>query len=64
MKKITIALVAAAAALSLGCSEEPGPAEKAGQEIDAAVEKAGDYASEKLKEAGEAIEHAGKDMQK
>jgi hypothetical protein len=57
------------------CSEEPapGPAEKAGAQIDQAVEtagqkteaaldKAGNYTGEKLDEAGEAMEHAGEQL--
>jgi hypothetical protein len=64
-------------AVAAGCSEPqpPGPAEKAGKQIDQAVEKAGqkteaaidkakDYTSDKLKEAGKAIERAGEDVKK
>lgn len=62
-----IALLAALAMTALiGCSkqEEEGPAEQAGKKIDEAVEQTESYTSEKLKEAGEAIEQAGEDMEK
>jgi hypothetical protein len=77
MKTYAAVLVALAVAVTAGCSEPqpPGPAEKAGKQIDQAVEKAGqkteaavdkakDYTSEKLKEAGKAIERAGEDVKK
>jgi hypothetical protein len=70
-------LAALAVAVTAGCSEpqEPGAAEKAGKQIDqaveqagqkteAAVEKAKEYTSEKLKEAGKAMERAGEDVKK
>ena len=51
----------------LGGCEQKGPAEKAGQKIDQAVEdtgkelpKAGEKAGEKLEEAGKKIEDASK----
>jgi uncharacterized lipoprotein len=70
-------LAALAVAVTAGCSEPqpPGPAEKAGKQIDQAVEQAGqktetavekakDYTGEKLKEAGKAMERAGEDVKK
>lgn len=52
-----------------GCQDE-GPAERAGKEIDEAVEKtqeqmeeAGDKIEESVDKAGEKIEEAGEDMQ-
>ena len=77
MRMYTAVLAALAVAVTGGCSEpqQPGPAEKAGKQIDqaveqagqkteAAVEKAKDYTSEKLKEAGKAMERAGEDVKK
>jgi len=77
MKANATLLGALAMTLVVGCSDqqEPGPAEKAGKQIDQAVEKAGqqteaavdkakDYTSEKLKEAGKAIERAGEDVKR
>ena len=43
---------------------EAGPAEQAGKQVDESLEKARDYTSEKMEEMGEAIEHAGEEMQK
>lgn len=48
----------AVAALT-ACSEEQGPAEKAGEEIDEAAEEFQDEAGEAAEEAGDAIEDAG-----
>jgi uncharacterized lipoprotein len=77
MRRYAAVLAALAVVVTAGCSEpqEPGPAEKAGKQIDQAVEKAGqkteaavekaqDYTSEKLKEAGKAMERAGEDIKK
>lgn len=41
------------------CSEEQGPAEKTGEEIDEAAEELQDKAGEAAEEAGDAIEDAG-----
>lgn len=66
MKTFISMISAIALAMAIGCSkqEEEGPAEKAGKQVDEAVEKVEDYTSEKVHEAGEAIEHAGQEMQK
>jgi len=77
MRTYAAVLAALAVAVAAGCSEPqpPGPAEKAGKQIDqaveqagqkteAAVEKAKDYTGEKLKEAGKAMERAGEDVKK
>jgi hypothetical protein len=50
----------------IGCSkqEEEGTMERAGKQVDEAIEKAESYTSEKMQEAGEAIEQAGEDMEK
>jgi len=52
--------------MAIGCSkhEEEGTAEKAGKQVDETIEKVEAYTSEKMHEAGEAIEHAGEEMQK
>ncbi len=65
--KVFVALLAAMViAATVGCSKpkEEGPAEKAGKQVDQAVEKAQSYTSEKLKELGKAVEHAGEDLEK
>ena len=65
MKTLMALLAAIAMTTLIGCSkQEEGTAEKAGKQIDEAVEKAESYTSEKMKEVGEAIEKAGEDMQK
>jgi hypothetical protein len=77
MRTCAAVLAALAMTLTAGCSEQqqPGPAEKAGKEIDQSVEKAGhetqaalekaqDYTSEKVKEAGKALEETGEKLQK
>ena len=66
MKVFIATLSAIALAAMIGCSkqEEEGPAEQAGKQVDESLEKAKDYTSEKIEEMGEAIEHAGEDMQK
>jgi uncharacterized protein YjbJ (UPF0337 family) len=66
MKVFIATLSAIALAAMIGCSkqEEEGPAEQAGKQVDESLEKAKDYTSEKMEEMGEAIEHAGEEMQK
>ena len=66
MKVFIATLSAIALAAIVGCSkqEEEGAAERAGKQIDESLEKASDYTSEKVEEMGEAIEHAGEEMQK
>lgn len=65
MKTFIALFSAMALAAVIGCSkQEEGPAERAGKQVDQAVEQAKDYTSEKMDEAGEAIEHAGEEMQK
>ncbi len=51
----------------VGCSPPPegeGKAEHAGKTIDKAMEDAKSYTDEKVKDAGKALEEAGKDLQK
>ena len=65
MKTIIALFSAMALAAVIGCSkQEEGPAEQAGKQVDQTIEKAKDYTSEKVDEAGKAIEHAGEEMQK
>jgi hypothetical protein len=66
MKKAyaTILAAVAAAALTAGCEQQqPGPAEKAGKQIDQAVDKAGQKTQAALDKAGQetqaALEKAG-----
>ncbi len=42
---------------TLGCEEQKGPAEQAGEKIDAGMEKAGDA----MKDAGEKVKDAAED---
>jgi hypothetical protein len=59
-KTVSAALIASALLLPLvGCQKE-GPAERAGKEVDEAVDKAG----EQVEKAGEAIQDAAKDAKK
>jgi hypothetical protein len=72
MKTHTAILAVLAMTATVGCSEQqqPGPAEKAGKQIDqavqqaeqktqAALEKAEQYTGEKMEEAGKTLEDAG-----
>jgi hypothetical protein len=59
MKSITLPLLAALAFSVVACREE-GPAERAGQAIDEAIEDAG----EAVEDAGEAVEDAAEDARK
>jgi hypothetical protein len=56
MRSITLTLVAALAMSFVACSEE-GPAERAGEAVDEAVEDAG----EAVEDAGEAVEDAAEE---
>ncbi len=66
MKTFISLLVVVALTTMVGCSkqEEEGAAEKAGKQLDQAIEKAEAQTSEKMKEMGQAIEQAGEDMEK
>jgi hypothetical protein len=56
-KTVSAALFVSALLIVLsGCQKQEGPAEKAGKEIDKAVEKTG----QQLEKAGEAIQDAAK----
>lgn len=55
LKKLGLALLVGMLAAGLaGCQDEPGPAEEAGQEIDEAMDDAG----EGVEEMGESIQDA------
>ena len=47
-------------AMLFGCQKQEGPAERAGKEVDKAVEKTG----QQIEKAGETIEDAAKDAKK
>lgn len=51
--------VALLSMLALSACEQKGPAERAGEQIDNAVENAGDKIENATDEAGKAIEEAG-----
>lgn len=55
---LTVAAFIAALGLA-ACEEKKGPAERAGESIDKAVEKAGDAADKAMKDAKKAAEKAG-----
>jgi hypothetical protein len=57
-QRFTFGAVAAAMLLGLvpGCQQQEGPAEKAGKELDKAVEKVG----QQIEKAGDAIQDAAK----
>jgi hypothetical protein len=58
MKSIALSIAAALALFLAGCGSE-GPAERAGKEIDEAVEGTREAGEEALEDAGEALEDAG-----
>jgi hypothetical protein len=62
MKRILMMtiLTAFAASLLVGCKENNGTFEKAGQKMDQAAEKAGD----KLEKAGDKVDEAAKDAKR
>ena len=55
---LTVGIVLAFMMLA-GCSEEKGPAEKTGEQIDEAAEELQDDAGEAAEATGDAIEEAG-----
>jgi hypothetical protein len=57
-QRFTFGAVAAALLLSLlpGCQQQEGPAEKAGRQVDKAVDKVG----QQIEKAGDAIQDAAK----
>lgn len=55
---MTTGIFALAMALA-GCSEEQGPAEETGEQIDEAAEDLQDEAGEAAEEAGDAVEETG-----
>ena len=60
-KSVMVALVMSALIVGLFCCQKKeGPAERAGKQIDKAVEKAG----QQIEKAGEKIEDAAKDADK
>lgn len=65
--KITSAMLALLFALGGGAvlsgCEDQGPAEEAGEEIDAAVEEAGEEIDEAAEEAGDAVEDAADEIE-
>jgi hypothetical protein len=65
MKKITsagaaLAMTALLAGLLVGCQKKEGPAERAGKQVDKAVESAG----QQIEKAGDKIQDAAKDAKK
>lgn len=56
--------VALLSMLALSACEQKGPAERAGEQIDNAVENAGDKIENATDEAGKAIEEAGDKIEK
>jgi outer membrane lipoprotein-sorting protein len=66
MKTLVTLLAVATVFLIVGCSKqgEEGKAEKAGKQVDQAMEKAQTYTGEKMKEMGQAFERTGDDLKK
>ncbi len=66
MKTFISLLAMVALTTVVGCSkqEEEGAAEKAGKQLDQAIEKTEAHTSEKMKEMGQAVEQAGEGMEK
>jgi len=70
-KKFSMALCAGIMAIALGGCEQEGPAERAGEKVDEALEggtkgpmeKAGEEMDKAGEKVGEAVEEAGKEMQ-
>jgi hypothetical protein len=59
MRTLIVVLSVALLALgSLGCQKKEGPAEKAGKQIDQAVEKTGSAAKEMTDKAGKKLDEA------
>lgn len=60
-RKLSAVLVASAFLVALtGCENKQGPAERAGKEVDKAVEKAG----RQIEKVGDSIQDAAKDAKK
>jgi len=60
-KSVSVALVMGALlAVLTGCQKQEGPAERAGKEVDKAVDKVG----KKIEKAGDSIQDAAKDDKK
>ena len=63
-RSVIAALVLSALVAGLsGCQKKEGPAERAGKEIDKAVEKTDQQINKGVEKAGEKIEKAGEKMQ-
>lgn len=63
-RSIIVALVLGALVAGLsGCKKKEGPAERAGKEIDKAVDKTGEEINKAVGKAGEKVEKAGEKMQ-
>lgn len=64
LETVGAAMVVGALLVALsGCQKQEGPAEKAGQKIDQAVEKSVEKADDAKQKLGEKIEKAGEDLQ-
>jgi hypothetical protein len=59
-KRVMVAFVMSALIAGLFCCQKEGPAERAGKQVDKAVEKAG----QQIEKAGKKIEEAAKDVHK
>jgi len=66
MKTFATWMMVLVVAIAVGCTkpEEEGPAEKAGKQVDQAIENAKEYTGEKMEEMGESMENEGEEMQK
>ncbi|HZJ81488.1 MAG TPA: hypothetical protein VFC95_02210 [Guyparkeria sp.] len=58
-RNVLIALMLTLGLTVMGCSDNEGPAERAGKQIDEAVEKTGDKIEDATDKAGDEIEELG-----
>lgn len=60
---VTLLLIALLSLPLVGCAEEKGPMEKAGEKIDDAVEEAKDGVEDVGEEIGDAVEDIGEEVE-
>lgn len=63
-RNILSALLIALGLTLAGCTEDQGPAEKAGENIDESMERAGDRIEDATDEMGDTLEEAGDKMER
>ncbi|MBB3143180.1 hypothetical protein [Halomonas organivorans] len=58
-RKLALAMFIGMTAMGLAACEEEGPAEKAGENVDQAMDEAGENIDESMDKAGETVEEMG-----